>query len=333
MAIVLNPNAPTLTTGEGLPTEILNEISKKKKVFLLDASLASRAQCKRRVYYLGVMGYRAPILPVDIVYGNAFHKFIEHMLKTQGNFAVAIKSAREAFDVPMTVPKKKQWMNENHLMSTCIDYWNQYAKRDEFEVLHWNDKPMVEVKFVFPYYSDDEVDILLCGTLDRIGKFRSGCYANPDFKVSGTYDPKAYFEAYRLSPQFCCYRLAIKAYAQKFPGSIWEVLDRNELASFIDLININSSKETEFLRSPMMFFRDREMSHFLATLEAFVKDFVPFIKTGVVPHKEGIFNGACQERYFPCPFFNACACPDDISEAHVLKNNFIIKQYNPMEFR
>ena len=149
-----------------------------KILLRVDASAVKESSCSRRFFWNVVSGYREKLNTNDVEFGSAFHEFIKVMKLNGGNYAEAIMAAVERFNVPMEIKKDKQYLTAQYLQRLCIRYWDEYVKQDSFETLTGSDgKALVEEKFSFPYYADDQVEVALCGTIDDLCKHKHGTVA------------------------------------------------------------------------------------------------------------------------------------------------------------
>lgn len=304
-----------------------------KQIIRVDASALRESACMLRFYRTVVQGYRVPINSNDMEFGSAFHVFVAEMKRTKGNIGLAIQATQKRWRVPMEVKYKKKYMDETFLLTTCMNFWEQFGSKDEFVTLEHDGKPMVEVKFSWPYYVDDTLEILICGTADDICKHKRGTYAIRDYKTTSSWDQQEYLYGYKLSPQLLTYRLILRYYAKRYPDSIWNVIERSGCCVFIDGIFINGKdKPVEFIRSEVEAIAEDKLAEYEKLLARKVAELVDVVKSNVIPVREGLLNGACHTVYGHCKFFDACAAPDNIAAEHVLRRNFIQKTYDPLTF-
>jgi len=317
-------------------------MQQEKLIILLDASALKHLACPLKFYRTLLMGYRKQVNSVDIVYGQAFHLFVQTMVNTNGSYPEAIKKAVDLFNnTPYTEKATKKWMTPHHLTKTCMDYWEHYngTRKDEWQTLRVEGKALTELKFAtLPYYEDERVSIILAGTIDDICKREGGCYAIRDYKTTSSWNADEYLRDYILSPQLIFYVFVLYWYAKTYPDSIYSQITREgRVAAFIDGIFLKSgatsatSAQTKFQRSEMFFFTDRDLKYFGEMLDNVV---VPKILAMLdrEPYPEGRLNGACNIVYGHCDYFNACAAPDRQATEAIIRNEFITKPYNPLQF-
>jgi hypothetical protein len=308
-----------------------------KQIIHLNASALKYASCIRKLEWTIISGYKTGDVLNDIEFGTAFHEFIKVMRLNPQRFdlatAAALKKWKDAQDAGMRVKYNKTYMNENYLIKTCLDYWNQVAEKDLFQTVIGSDGlPICEMQFAIPYYSDDKYEVLLCGTIDDICKHQTGTYAIRDYKTTASFDHKEYLEAYALSHQLMFYRFVVKLYAQWYPESIWAEMHHRGIACFIDGIFVRGrDKAVEFHRSAMFQYTEQQLAEFEQGLNAIIKRIVDRFSNPVnFPPREGMINSSCSGIYGKCHFFNVCSQPDEVASQHILNRYFKQETYNPL---
>ena len=306
----------------------------------IDASSLSSSGCTLEWYRRVVQGYRAPRVNNDIIYGVAVHKFIDTMFQTGGDMKAARDAAFKAFRIPKyDKPKKLYMSDERHMLATCFDYWeNVVSKEATFDIIKLpNGKPATELTFRFLWRDYDGVRIWLCGTMDKLGKIKNGCYAVGDYKTTSSWDEDNYFKTYELSVQLRFYIYALKQMAIHYPDSVLGQVGATNVGAFIDALFIKAKVvENEYKRSDVFQFKPDHMAEFESMLITRVTRFVEHIKLiqeGQFkrPFKEGIIAGCCERKFGKCDFWNVCKSSDDVAEV-LLKRDFITKPYDPLNF-
>ena len=208
----------------------------KQQVYINSSSL-KYATCPLAWKRVILDGYHEGISSAKIVYGSSVHKFLEVMYKT-GSLQQARDAALLVFRVPKIDDRKSVHMSdERHMLNTCFDVWSNYVNRknEEFELMALPDgSPAVEVTFSLPYYQDDNIEVSLCGTIDKIGKFKDGVFAIGDWKTTSTYDTGKYLASYSMSPQLRFYRLALTVMGRLHPESLLGQIGNSPVGCFID---------------------------------------------------------------------------------------------------
>jgi len=307
-------------------------VKKKEKVTIrFSASAGPKTNCLLRLKRTIIDGYQEALPYNDVVYGSAVHKFISTMYETAGDFAKATIEAKRIFSKPCEIRYGKKHLTEVHMLKTCFDYWEHFINTDEFEVLADSQgKPLVEVSFSNKIYEDDELLILFEGVVDKIGKFKQGCYGVGDYKVTSAWSRENYFEQYRLSTQMRFYVFNIKLAARSNPDSVLADICKYPLGYFIDGIFI-SKDGAEFQRSDVIVpleQDDREFAQLLSN--KIIPSLVTLARNPDYSMRDGLVCGACTELKYMCEFMPVCAAPDDIARQHILHNTFTQKPYLPL---
>lgn len=325
-------------------------MSKEKLIVYFDATAARTTHCGRKTLWSIVDGYRAKEISADIEFGSAFHKFRKIMRETNGNYNLAVAAAIEHMEKKQDAivkKNKKKLMTKPYLLKICLDYWETWAP-DNFKVLRLNPETLqiettgtgkamfLEVKFDLPYYEDDDVKIIICGTIDEIGKFDNGCFSIADAKTTSSYDAKEYFKSYEMSSQLMMYSWVIREYKRRFPDNPLSQLNF-QIGAFIDGIFLKSEEEgAEFKRSEVFQFKDAQLDEYEVLMKAQIFKLVNNIKQRPnLPLREGMFCGTCQnEKYRSlCEFWNACVADNDpIVRDLILKHQLKQVRYEPLKF-
>jgi hypothetical protein len=303
-----------------------------KKQILLDASALKESACFLRVYRILVSGYQEKMTNNDVVYGSAFHKFVAEWITNRENPQPGMKLAKDYFEnTPKFVKHKKQWMTTAHLLNTCYEYHAKYSNYDNISALSIDNNPVIEKKFSWPYYVDDDVEVLLCGTTDLLG-YMDGIPVFVDHKTTSMWDIEGYFEAFQLSPQMMFYKFCLENFFGKVlpPNPIGDFV-RKGLSCVINGVFLGSSKDTQFERSQLYTFSDQQMSDFKYLLDDKVDRLVDLAKN-VEDYrmKDGMMHGACETVYGKCKYFGPCTAPDAETEQIILDARFDRRPYNPM---
>jgi hypothetical protein len=309
----------------------------QKTLIILDASALKESACGLRLFRNVVLGYRGKLNYNDIEFGSAFHLFRKIFReKGMAGMAEGMMAATDYFNnKPMLVKHNKKYLDVLFLQKTCLSYATTY-ENDNFKPVVDGGEALLELTFSFPYYVDDEVEILMAGTMDEIGKFINGTYAVCDAKTSSVWNIEDYFRSYYLSPQLLFYRWTLRKYAEMFPDTIYAKINMHDVALFIDGI-FYKGKDAEpiFKRSEVFLFEDAKLNEFEQLLHREVMKLVADVKKfradpTYQPMRQGMINGACETVYGHCKYHAACAAKQAEWSEAVLKNNFVQRFYNPL---
>jgi len=342
-----------------------------KLTFNLDATALGHSACILDLYRtvigsedengMSEGGYKPVRQGASMMYGIAVHKFVDLAFKSKGDLVMARRAAHKMFDkIPANDPPKgKDWLRDaRHLDVTCFNLWNDFIMEDDkFQLIElvqpcWLckgegirfEKPCVvcngikntlqpasEITFSIKYYEDDYIIVNLCGTIDKVGKFKNGAYAIGDWKTTSAWDNIGYFQQYELSRQLRVYSLAFKLMSVMHPDSVLGTIGATGVSCFIDAIFLKKEpNDTKFERSEIFPIRPADLDAFQLTLDDKIRQLSQAIKTGYIP-KEGILNGVCVKQYGKCAFWDCCRHPDNVSEL-LLKRNFKRVVFNPLKY-
>lgn len=298
----------------------------------IDASSLSESACILRWHRVVVGGYREKLNGASLVYGSAFHKFIDTMFQTKGNIELANNASLETFNKPKYGTKSEYLLDSGHLFGTCFRYWNDVIKRDtSFDALQFPDgKAATEVTFSIPYYSDDWIKVRLTGTIDTIGKIRGGCYCVRDFKTSSKWDVKAAMNKYALTKQLRFYVMVIKMMAELEPDSILGQIGKTKVGARIDGLFLKPKPcDNLAVSSPVFQYSDEHLAEFRKMLDVQIQRLSFAVRQNYFP-QEGIINGTCVGEYL-CKFFSTCQAPADL-QPMLLERDFAQVKYEPLRF-
>lgn len=321
------------------------------KLYRLDASAARKSNCKLRLKRIVIEGLKDKVTYSDTLYGSAFHLFVKTMYSTGGDFAQGINVATLKFSEPCEVRSGKKHLTQEHLIKTCVDYWNNFKKTDDFETLMIDGKAAVEQDFDIPYYQEETEDAIyqvnLSGTIDGIGKFPRGCYAFRDYKTHSLWavskegrgesyiqkEIAEYFKDFDLSCQLMFYAVSLLLLAQKNPETELGKLLSQPIASFINGIFLSGTEPTRFARSQIRIYQKQELQDFQLVINGLAQQLVWLAKNPDYDNRDGIACGACVDDRYDCEFKRLCINHYDKSIRKLLVDQaFIQKQYNPLEF-
>lgn len=328
----------------------------KKFILMLDASALKLLPCAQKFYNTVLLGYRSAVNSNDIEYGSAFHLFVKIMVDSNGDYSKAIPAATEYFKkVKKIVKPKKEWMTEQHLVTTCMNYWENYNRpqKDVWQTVRHNGKALTELKFAtLPYYTDDRpftlagvqysgIEILLTGTIDDICKREGGCYALRDYKTTSVWDIDSYLQGYQSSAQLKFYAFVTYWYARQYPQSTYpespyaEILAKGRIGAFIDGVFLKSGKsaseQTSFKRSNIFVFSENELAYFKKGIDEVAIPKILAMLHGR-PYEEGLLSDTCKIVYGECEFFHSCTAMNSEMKQQLLDTRFIKKSYNPLQF-
>ena len=339
--------------------------TQEKRIIYIDASSLVDSQCLLRFYRTVVEGWRSPKTDISMFYGTCFHKCAEEFQKFKLQFdreeaeMRAIHSAQKHWRAGIdncVYGKTNSWMTLDHLTSLLVRYlehevkdnapvlveecWENHTEGVDCPVCHGHGKgPVVELKFAEPIYEDEDYIFILSGTIDKLVTVGSQqFYCIGDYKTTSSYNVEDYFAPYSLSLQLRVYRLAIHLLGKRYPGSIFEDIDRAGCGMFIDGVFLNKEVDkVSFQRSKILQVDQSDLYSVNNLIIRKCEDLILVMQESSMSCtpmiKDGILTGACKGNYGKlCKYFGACNTPDDISAQMVLEQHFQRKEYNPLKF-
>lgn len=307
----------------------------EKLIIKLDASACKKSACDRLLYFNVIEGLSTPHAnDLSMHYGKAVHLFAELYPANRDAMTTMFK-VHEFFRSVQTDASKKEWLTISHLTQTCmrVKDWIDGDTNAEYYVNPVDAKPMCEVRFGIPFATYPHVDILLCGTIDKVVKMKRGASLIGDYKTTSTFKVDDYFTQYRLDPQMMLYRYALEWFAKHTKDNILAEIGSQRLGAFIDGIFLSKAKDTEIRRSPIMFYSDEDMADFAAQLHGAVDKIANWAANpNAWPAKQGMFNGSCTHLYGQCKYFGVCSAPDKVASEAMIRNYFVKKTYDPLAY-
>lgn len=312
-----------------------------KSKIRIDASALAKSSCMLRTKRIIFEGLRENKVYNDTAYGTAFHAFQKAMFKTNGDFGESAMSAKKEF---IYTDIRKKHLDEHHLLKTCLDFWEQFDGANKFEVAVLDGQPMVELQFEIPFYSDEQYDVVLTGTIDCFGKIPNGVYAIRDYKTHSLWsmskkgssfietEIKTYLSGFQLAVQLRFYAFCLKYLAKQNPGSELANICSKPIGMFIDAIFLSSTTDTQFRRSDIWIMKESEYDEMYVMLHKFIKDFIYSINMRI-EYRDGIIHGSCYEGKFSCQYLNLCQNHTSPAIVNLIKQkDYTTVEYNPLKF-
>jgi hypothetical protein len=293
----------------------------------------------------------------DVEYGSAMHHFLEGFLSLPANernnkYIASMLAAQDYFkNKPMLWKPTKNYLNVEHLNKSCFHFvTGEHHKLTEYWeplINPLDNKPMLEVKFAIPYFSNEIMDIVLCGTIDAVmqSKRNPNLIAVCDFKTSSARDSAEYLGGYTISSQLMMYVYALKYYISRGEGDFWSGLSDRIVGAFIFALfpqapSTKGSNVTPIKceQSNLFIFNDEQLKEFAMLLSqkaTRISTIVNAYHTNESrrTHKEGALTGYCQQQFGSnCPYFGACCAPDDDAMFSLLEAKHKKSFYDPRTF-
>jgi len=316
-------------------------MNETKKLLMLDASAFKRCNCSLNFWYSIIEGRSNKLENNDTEFGSAVHHFRSNF-KAGKPQAEAVLKAFTYFDRPMRIKHNKQFLTLGFLSVVCNEYLEEVLLKDNTSpLLNTEGNPIaIEKRFAIPYYVDDEVEVVLVGTMDEIAfKKETGEIIIEDLKVTAFWDVENFLNKFFLSSQLMFYRWAIRELLKIYPDSdLAKAVGQKEVGCMIDGIfykapSARSGIQITFKRSEIIYFPPEDLDELDKLIRQRVAEIVTLYKHHTAhqnrPLREGLLTGACNSG-FECQYFKVCSIPGgEFGRELALKNDFIIKPYDP----
>lgn len=302
-------------------------------ILRIDPTTLSRIDCLQAFKLFNLSGLTAAKPCHRLEWGSAFHKFVAVWKKT-GDSVVAVQAGID-YILNSKADFSTDYRNMSLLMLAMSDYIKEYTV-DDFEILQIADKEgkpqhAVELPFKQPLYTTGEVhpfqhidgqtynqiDVILCGVIDAIGKQRSKIVFK-DIKTtsSNAKYTEQYFNSYNTSIQMMVYSMVLKnmGLCDYYPPCI------------IDGVFL-SKTGVVCQRSSLLDFRE----DLIESTYAWILDKVISVCENV---QEGVFLrnfSRCETKFGKCEFHGYCTAPEIFRE-DILKRSFVTRTYDPETF-
>ena len=295
------------------------EKAEDRYILRIDASAYKESACYLKFYYTTVRGLRSSYMNHKMEYGTAYHKALETFYAT-GDKAESLNQALSHYSNPEIIIPDSDWRTAGHLANCITQYFETYDEGDGLKVERHEGKPLLEMKFGFPFYTNGFIDVIICGTIDFIGTY-FGQNVICDHKSTAVTTIDRYLDSYRMSTQIMLYTLVMR---KLFP-------DRNYQA-LINGIFLSRTGKNKFQRSPILDYSDTKLAYFEQHLTQTIVKFVELLTKNLKEDKNYFlpnFN-CCETKFGMCKFVKICNA-GDFGEA-VIENDFYSKPYNPLNF-
>lgn len=306
----------------------------EKTIVRINASSLRNSTCLLRWNRQILQGYYQPRNNAQAVYGIGIHAYLDSMYKTGGHVGISREKALAAFNVPKWPADKQAWLeDENHFFMTCYHLWNEYVSKDsQFDLVKLPDgNPAAEVTFSLPFFEYGDYQVKLEGTIDKLGKFKGGCYAIGDWKSTAKWDTKTFLADYEMSSQLKFYLLSLKLMARLQPDSVIGQIGATNVGVFVDGIFLKPKvTENTYGRSAVFMHNEQTMDEFEDMLKAAIIRFLEASSKGELP-RQGLLNGACGTGNYKCEYYNICKQKDEAVADMLLMRDFKQKTYNPLK--
>ena len=321
----------------------------KQTIYLNSSALKSSGNCFLALSRtLGAtnagIGYRSmdPMMAAD--WGTGFHRFAARYY-SDGNYLEGLK---EALKFVSSLPYELDTIHsEDMLKLVILGYVSEY-QGENLQVCYDADRALkadeevkygkiskeeheqklrecslIEQKFEYPFFEDEDYKIILFGVLDLICQYNTDICIM-DHKTTTAKSPETYLEAYRLNPQMRLYKMVLNRMAKQSPNNAF-LEDAKVVINGIFL----SSKD-RYRRSEPFEITEEEVTEFETSLTNYCKNFIYWLKH-TPGMRDGLLTDVCNKPVYgrPCMYKDICGAPNRGTASALLDLNFLKRPYNP----
>lgn len=284
-----------------------------KKLILLDASSIATSSCMRKWKFTVLDGLVPDRVSWNMEAGTAFHKGLKAFYSKK-DLQVCQQEAEDYLD-------KFPCPDDTHITSTYLSlallaYVKKY-QNDILKPLQLDGELLLEKTFKFPLYSDDNIEIVLVGTIDFIGEL-GGQLLIVDHKTTSSTYKNSFLAGFRLSPQLLTYDFVVR-----------KILKLGEDISCMINAIFFWKAGAQFERSEIISFTKDLRDTYEEELRELCKKIACCYAANYWP--VGCFT-VCKEEYGPCRFQPIC-CVEPEYQQNVIDISYTKRLYNPLQFQ
>lgn len=300
----------------------------KRITIIIDPSTAKESDCLYKFKLMNIEGWRKEMQKSSLTFGSAVHRAIAHRLKNKiegetvienPTIADIIREAATWFVHSKTEFSKSDFRTPEFLIKTLKEYFDVW----QFDPFQTN-ADLVELPFAYPFevYEDLDVEFVLCGVIDRIGKMPNVPFIFQDTKTSSSNSPDATLKEYEMSFQMMTYSWVCK---QMFELSYYPPFQ-------IDGVFMKGNWRTQergvvFKRSEIIDPRADHVEEHIEWLRAKCRVIAEAVRSGKFLRN----FSKCQTAYGQCEFHRICSAQEAYRQG-ILDSEFIQKRYDPATF-
>lgn len=313
---------------------------------IIDPSTAKESDCAYKFRLMNLEGWRKELQKSSLTFGSAVHRAIAHRLKNRVEKKVekllakedgtkAYESVIETIDSPTildiirdasewyinsrTEYGKSDFRTPAFLVETLKQYFDTYA----FDPFQTN-TDLVELPFAYKFelFEDLDVEFMLCGVVDRIGKQGPVPFMFQDTKTSSSNSPDQYLREYETSFQMMTYTWVLR---QVFELTYYPPYQ-------IDGIFMKGNWRTQergvvFKRSDIIDPRPDLVEEHIEWLRQRCRKIAEDIRSG--KHLRNFSR--CITTFGACEYYRVCTAQEAFRSG-ILESEFVQKRYDPATF-
>ncbi len=298
----------------------MHSSSNSKRLFRIDASLLKESDCEYKSHLIHTEGLVSTAESFKQQYGTAGHKALAKFYRKE-SIEECLKIALNHYLQYCHQAPEGDFRTIEHLAETLKGYFKQYSA-DPFKPLVSpidNLTPLIEIPFAYPFYKDNNTEVLIEGTIDAIG-ILYGQKCIMDHKFTSVRAKDSYLQGYELDTQVCFY--------------IWALKKMNLTDTYLPFV-INAvfllgptKKEPAsaiYQRSNFIYYTEEQLIQFDKWVSKKVAE--------IIKECEKLPNyNRCITKYGKCQFFNLCRLKEEHRNDYK-SLHFSTRIYDPLTFQ
>jgi hypothetical protein len=306
-----------------------------KQTYFIDASSLKYSSCLRRFHWKIIEGYstRGDDTNYKAGYGTCFHHCMADVFRgmpIKDAIAKAVAEYADRWEKYAPETSKTECRFAWHLELVLKSYFKSYNNSPGFNPLRNPDdnSPFVEIKFQWPYHSNDSFDIVLAGTIDLVTEY-AGYHCVTDHKVTGSYQVAKFMEKFDLDIQPLMYVWMYK----QMTGRILPFLCNGVFIKKATQKAMEAGQfdGVTFQRSSIIQYTPEQVDTFEQWLARKLATIITSINNNTGASQ---FDYSCchANPLEACAFVHTCKLTPDLFDTS-LKSNFVKQQYEPLKFQ
>ena len=291
--------------------------------FAWDAtSISIFKTCPYKYYLSQVVGWNHKLIPPPLAFGIYMHRILQtwHVLRATGlpQPDVLLRCIKLAGLLGEKLPNGDNARGKEQLVRATMWYFEQFWDDRTKTVILSSGKPAVEYSFTLPFFTHLDLDVYLCGHIDRLVQW-DGRILAADYKTTKYQTDQKWLNSFKPTTQFPLYIAAtqiIAAETQELPATDGILLDGIQLG-----VNFN-----RYIRYVIPY-TPEEINDYLKGLTYWVKQAMNACDSGYFPQNEE----SCS-KYGSCQFREICSKPQARRESY-LKGHFRKTTWDPLRNR
>jgi len=304
-----------------------------------DPSLLTSTFCPRAMFYRQVENTQTKFDSIAAIYGNAGHRFLRKLYEGEGfNPALAYASEYYQENTEGKILDAKEFRTCQHLQLVCLNYYQNHLSKYLHQMpikIGEGDKKILgtELNFALPYKVTDDLQVILCGTIDKVVKKADRQLEIIDYKFTATWDSRMYLQKAAHIPQLRFYSMMLK----KFLGLSYYPSSRLE-GIFLSRLQKKDPKLEKICyveQSDSSIYLEEDMKIFEEMLHRTMAKWIGYLDHQDVGNRQSwpMDWMQCSGYWGDCSYMDLCNADRDQGLYELLKTKFEEGPYEPLKFQ